>query len=126
MAVVGFAPETNVCTNKGQNTSLLAATTQGEDRVLSHKERVDSIRCIVEWMERELFPYCRREFGNSPVVFVMDNAQCHGSAVEACTAGNGCRFLETIPYGPQTNPVEGVFGQTGYMWQEECVQVARS
>lgn len=62
-------------------------------------------------MERNLFPYCRREHGNNPVVIVMDNAQCHGSAVEACIARNGYRFLKTIPYSPQTNPIERVFSQ---------------
>ena len=30
-AVVGFTPETDVCTNKGQNISPLAAMAQGKD-----------------------------------------------------------------------------------------------
>ena len=111
-AIVGFTPETNVCTNKGQNISLLAAMTQGKKIDCYHIKRGSiTSEVIVEWMERNLFPYCRREFGNSPVVIVMDNAQCHGSAVEACIARNGYRFLKTIPYSPQTNPIERVFSQ---------------
>ena len=45
------------------------------------------------------------------MVFVMDNAKCHGNAVEECIATNGYRFLKTVPYSPQMNPIERVFSQ---------------
>lgn len=41
----------------------------------------------------------------------MDNAQCHGLAVQECIVRNGYRYLKTVPYSPQTNPIERMFSQ---------------
>ena len=41
----------------------------------------------------------------------MDNARCHGAAVQECIVRNGYRYLKTVPYSPQTNPIERVFSQ---------------
>ena len=41
----------------------------------------------------------------------MDNARCHGIAVQEYIVRNGYRYLKTVPYSPQTNPIERVFSQ---------------
>ena len=41
----------------------------------------------------------------------MDNAQCHGLAVQTCIVEEGYRYLKTIPYSPQTNLIERMFSQ---------------
>ena len=57
-AVVGFTPETDVCTNKGQNTSLLAAMAQGRTiECYRIKRGTITPDAIVEWLERTLFPH---------------------------------------------------------------------
>ena len=60
-AVVGFTPETNVCSNKGQNISLLAAMIQGKKIKCYHIKRGSiTSEVIVEWMERNL-SHCAEE-----------------------------------------------------------------
>ena len=54
---------------------------------------------IVEWMQGDLFP-------GRTVVVVMDNAQCHGVAVQACITESNFRFLETIPHSPRQTPLK--------------------
>lgn len=68
---------------------------------------------IVEWMEGNLFPYCRREFGNSPVVIVMDNAQ-----LEVVTASRK-RFLTVL----KQTQLREYSAKQSHMWQGECVQM---
>ena len=111
-AIVGLTPEVEVPNNRGQNVSLLAALIPGR-RIESYMIRRGSItsELIVEWMETNLFPLIRKVFERAPVVIVMDNARCHGAAVQECIVRNGYRYLKTVPYSPQTNPIERVFSQ---------------
>ena len=111
-AIVGFTPEVEVPSNKHRNVSLLAALIPGR-KMESYVIRDGSItgEIIVEWMESNLFPLCRRVFPLQPVIIVMDNARCHGSLVESCILRNGFRYLKTVPYSPRTNPIERSFSQ---------------
>ena len=111
-AVVGFTPEVEVPSNKEQNVSLLAALIPGR-KVEFYQIKKGSFTSdiIVEWLTRNLIPLCKRVYGTRPVVFVTDNAQCRGNAVEECIVINGYRFLKTVPYSPQMNPIERIFSQ---------------
>ena len=62
-AIVGFTPEVEVPSNKQRNVSLLAALIPGR-RMESYTIRDGSItsEIIVEWMESDLSPLCRRTF----------------------------------------------------------------
>ena len=110
--IVGYTPEVEMPTNKGQNISLLAALIPGK-RIESYSIQRGAMtgERIVEWMQSNLFPYLRRVFPERTAVIVMDNAQCHGTAVQTCIAQNNFRFLKTVPYSPQTNPIERSFSQ---------------
>ena len=66
---------------------------------------------IVEWMQSNLFPHLRIIFPGKTVVIIMDNAKCHSVIVQTCITENNYRFLKTVPYSPQTNPIERVFSQ---------------
>ena len=111
-AIVGFTPEVQVPRDKQKNVSLLAALIPGQ-KIESYviKDGPITSETVVKWMESSLFPLCRRVFPLQTVVIVMDNAGCHGSLVEGCIVRNGFRYLKTIPYSPQTNPIERVFSQ---------------
>lgn len=108
----GCTPEIVVPKNKEKNISLLAALIPGRP-VESFLIKRGSITSddIVGWMNNDLFPLCKREFAGQPVVIVMDNAQCHGLAVQQSITEHGYRFLKTVPYSPQTNPIERMFSQ---------------
>ena len=112
MGDVGFTPEVEVPRDKQKNVSLLAALIPGR-RMESYTIRDGAItsETVVEWMESNLFPLCGRTFPLQTVVVVTDNARCHGSLVENCVTRNGFRYLKTIPYGPQTNPIERASSQ---------------
>ena len=62
-AIVGFTPEVEVPRDKQKNVSLLAALIPGR-RMESYTIRDGSItsEIIVEWMESDLSPLCRRTF----------------------------------------------------------------
>lgn len=92
--------------------SLLAALIPGR-RIESHtiKRGSTTSELIVEWMETSLLPLIRRAFEGSPVAVAMDNARCHGAAVQECIVRNGYRYLNAVPYSPQASPVEGAFSQ---------------
>ena len=110
--IVGHTPEIETPTNKGQNISLLAALIPGREiESYSIQRGAMTGERIVEWMQSDLFPYLRRVFPGRTAVMVMDNAQCHGVAVQRCITENNFRFLKTVPYSPQTNPIERVFSQ---------------
>ena len=111
-AVVGYTPEIQVPKNKEKNISLLAALIPGRPVESYHIKRGPiTSEDIVTWMNNDLFPLCEREFAGQPVVIVMDNAQCHGLAVQQSITEHGYRFLKTVPYSPQTNPIERMFSQ---------------
>ena len=105
--IVGYTPEVEMPTNRGQNISLLAALVPGR-RIESYSIQRGAMNSekIVEWMQTDLFPYLRRIFPGNTVVIVMDSAQCHGAAVQTCITENNFGFLKTVPYSPQTNPIE--------------------
>ena len=64
------------------------------------------------WVDADQFvPMPWKGFPGDAVVTIVDNAQCRGVAVQTCITENNFRFPKTVPYGPQTNPVERVFGQ---------------
>ena len=110
--MVGYTPEIQVPKNKEKNISLLAALIPGRPVESYHIKRGPiTSEDIVTWMNNDLFPLCEREFAGQPVAIVMDNAQCHGQAVQQSITEHGYRFLKTVPYSPQTNPIERMFSQ---------------
>ena len=111
-ATVGYTPEIETPNNREKNISLLATLIPGH-KITSYLIKRNAITSndVVNWMTSSLFPECRRIFGSRPVVIVMDNARCHGVDVELCIINNKFRFLKSIPYSPQMNPIERIFSQ---------------
>lgn len=110
--VVGYTPEIEMPTNRGQNISLIAALIPGR-KIESYSIQRGAMtgERIVEWMQSNLFPHLRIIFPGKTVVIIMDNAKCHSVIVQTCITENNYRFLKTVPYSPQTNPIERVFSQ---------------
>ena len=105
--------------------SLLAALIPGR-KIESYTIKRGSItsELIVEWMETSLLPLIRRAFEGSPVAVVMDNARCHGAAVQECIVRNGYRYLNAVPYSPQASPVEGASAKSRALSRGELLQMA--
>ena len=53
----------------------------------------------------------RTTFGSRPCVIVLDNAACHGYLATEAITRSGYRYLKTVPYSPQLNPIEHSFSQ---------------
>lgn len=111
-AIVGFTPEVEAPSSKGKNISLLASLVAGRkmECYLIHEGAITG-EIIAQWIATSLVPYMRAVFGTRPCVVVMDNAACHGELATKAITSAGYRYLKTVPYSPQTNPIEKAFSQ---------------